>query len=130
MKMRPGFTFKKIRPDPAEISDWRTRIPISAAQLLGFGQMISLGDKYFLRAGHHEIFLLGRDPEEPLTVEKSLCASALLAFAIDGPVVPDCTVPEYTPADFSKFQRELTRTGIQSRDYFRALMNVAEMSIF
>lgn len=125
--MKPGFTLKKIRPDPAEISDWRTRIPISAAQLLGFGQIISLGDKYFLSASHHDIFLLGRDPKEPLTFEKSLSASALLAFAIDGPVVPDYTVRGYTPSDFSKFDREVTRTGIQSRNYFDALMNVAEM---
>ena len=70
MTMKPGFTFRKIRPDPAEISDWRTCIPISAAQLLGFGQIISLGNKYFLSAGHHDCFLLGRDRKEPLTFEK------------------------------------------------------------
>lgn len=128
MKMKPGFTLKKLSgPDPAKISDWRTRIPMSAAQLLGFGQIISLGDKYFLSVGHHEIFLLGREPVEPLTVEKSLSASALLTFAIDGPVVPDYTVPGYTPSDFSNFESEVTQTGIQCRDYFDALMNVAEM---
>ena len=127
MKMKPGFTLRKVRPDPAEISDWRTCIPISAAQLLGFGQIISLGNKYFLSAGHHEQFLLGRHQKEPLTFEKSLSASALLTFAIDAPVVPDYTVRGYRPSDFSTVERGVTQTGIQSSDYFDVLMNVAEM---
>jgi hypothetical protein len=132
--MKPGFTFRKIRPEllAGELRDWRTCIPISATQMYESGEIISLGNKYFLSVGAHvrnNIFLMGRDPKEPLTVEKSLAASALLAFAIDGPVVPDYTVEntKYSPADFSEFEREFIRTGVQSRDYFRALMNVAEM---
>jgi hypothetical protein len=134
MNLRPGFTFRKIRPEllSGELRDWRTCIPISAAQLYESGEMISLGDKYFLSVGAHvrnNIFLMGRDPKEPLTVEKSLAASSLLTFATNSPVVPDYTIEKnkYAPSDFSKFERELTRTGIQSRDYLSALINVAEM---
>jgi hypothetical protein len=130
----PGFTFRKVRQDllAGELRDWRTCIPISAAQLYESREIISLGDKYFLSVGAHvknQVFLLGRDPTAPLTIEKGLAASALLAFAIDGPVVPDYTVEKtkYAPSDLSKFERELTRTGIRSRDYFTAVMNVAEI---
>jgi hypothetical protein len=132
--MKPGFTFRKIRPEllAGELRDWRTCIPISATQMYESGEIISLGNKYFLSVGAHvknNVFLMGRDPKAPLTVEKSLAASSLLAFAIDGPVVPDYTVKEtkYSPPNFSEFERELTRTGVRSRDYFSALMNVAEM---
>lgn len=153
--MKPGFTFKKLRPElySGGLQAWQTYIPISAAQLLESRQVISLGDKYYFSVGAHHrknYFLLGRNHNEPLTVEKTIAASSLLTFVINSPVVPDFTVysrgkgayyfdeadevkkikraklDRRAPPNFGQFERAIARTGLRSNDYFNAFMTVAE----
>lgn len=131
--MRAGFTFRRIRPEltSEELTGWRTCIPVSAVLLPDSRQVISLGGKYFLSMGAHmkrNHLLMDRNAKEPLTVEKSFAATALLTFATDSPVVPDHTAKptRYAPPNLSQFQRDITRAGIRSHDYFYALMSTAE----
>lgn len=131
--MNAGFTFRRIRPEltSGQLTGWRTCIPVSAALLPDSRQVISLGDKYFLSMGAHmrkNHLLMDRNAKEPLTVEKSFAATALLTFVIDSPVVPDYTAKptRYAPPNLSQFQRDVTRAGIRSHDYFYALMSTAE----
>lgn len=154
-RMKPGFTFRKMRLElyNGGLNAWQTCVPVSAAQLFESRQIISLGDKYYFSVGahySHQCFLLSRNRQEPLTVEKSLAASSLLTFAINSPVVPDFThytrgkngyyvdqagsvkkskrtkTSHQAPTNFRKFDRELSRTGLKSYDYFFALMVIAE----
>ena len=132
-QMKAGFTFRRIRPEltSGQLTGWRTCIPVSGVLLPQSRQVISLGDKYFLSMGAHirkTHLLMDLNGKEPLTVEKSFAATALLTFVTDSPVVPDHTgkPTKYAPSNLSQFQRDITRAGIRSHDYFYALMSTAE----
>ena len=134
MPLGPGFHYQPIRwellgetPD-----DWRAYIPVAAPHLCDSGDVISIGDRYFLSMGAHathEHLLMDKTAMEPLTIAKSFAATALVAFAIDSPVVPQHREDqaEYAAADLDKFSREPKSAGLRKPSlYFDALLASAE----
>ena len=121
MPLGPGFHYQPIRwellgetPD-----DWRAYIPVAAPHLCDSGDVISIGDRYFLSMGAHathEHLLMDKTAMEPLTIAKSFAATALVAFAIDSPVVPQHREDqaEYAAADLDKSPASLSRLASAS----------------
>jgi len=108
-------------------SDWRTYISVCAPSLSDSGEIISLNDEYFLSMGvhaTHQHLLMERAARDPLTVEKSLAATALVAFATDSPIIPGHSQnqTQYASPNVKRLDREFKRAGFQSVGaYFEAL---------
>jgi hypothetical protein len=135
VRNRPGFHSCRLRPDllGAQPEDWRSYIELYAPSLPDTGEVVSIADRYFLSMGAHAVhthLLMDRNSPEPLTVQKSLTAAALIAFAIDAPVVPKHSEKSdaYASPDIQGFQQELSAAGIRStEDYFNAVAAAADL---
>lgn len=72
-------------------SRWRSFIELHAPILEDTGDVLSLGDEYFLSLGAHAthgLLLMDRRASTPLTVEVAFRLAALISFAFDAPCTP------------------------------------------
>src|SRR5438552_15130878 len=120
-KNKPGFSLRKESAELLGLTpgDWRTWIDVFAPHLPNTGDVVSLNDDYFLSMGAHathQHMLMDRSAKEPLTVEKSFTACALVAFAIDSPVVPQHTEDQIThmAPNFSVLYSNFKDAGLRS----------------
>lgn len=134
--MRPGFRFRKIKPEllGEEPSDWRAYIPVYAPLVRDLGEVCSLGDRYILSIGAHAThgtLLMDRIAPDPLTIERSVSCCTLLTYALDSPVIPQhsATAP-YEARGVKGFDRTFRHTPVRSVErYFSALAEAAEASL-
>jgi hypothetical protein len=123
--MRPDLLGKK----PA---DWRTFIALAAPYLPDSGEVVSLGDEYFLSLGAHMThghLLMDRAAKEALTVERTFTACALVAFATDSPIVPSHSEDEkkYFSPNSRALSQEFRAAGLRSmKRHFEALAMATE----
>jgi hypothetical protein len=117
---RPGFIYKPTRQEllGSDHADWRSYIRVFAPYLLDSGDVISIGDRYFLSMGAHathEHLLMDRAASEPLTIERSYAATALVAYAIDSPVIPVHSEEqtEFAVANLGEFENEMKKAGLR-----------------
>ena len=114
-------------------SHYASYIELFAPLFPDAGELISLGDVYTVSLGAHAThltLLMDRAGTAPLTVEKSLTISALLAYVTDSPVAPKSPQGVSRPPKSStKLALRLPGTSIKSLgDYFTLVTQAAEMS--
>jgi hypothetical protein len=113
-------------------TDYAHFVQLHAPLLPDAGELVSLGDKFTVSLGGHAthaVLLMDKSGVDPLTIEKSLSLSALLAYVTDSPVVPmDPRRSKRPPKSMREFASAFRGTSLRSpADYLRIVSAQADL---